>query len=327
MKKILSSVLVLILSILTFSVQASNTVLINTGGGSGCNEANPYITDVFAIKMNPSSTKSFTINGVNFKNTTAITIPGFDGTINSTTYVSPTQITLSLTSGVAETLYDLVVANGCALNTAYTGNGEDFLNVKTQTWYDLRNGGDTLPNLRTKTGMTVTRDSNGMSFSGVNPLENWVKFEDLGFTRGNNTTVQYVFTANEYFLAGIGSNNTDENSNTQWNQGEWMSYISEPNFWWGIYGNNGNLGTYQMQYIGQSITAGQTFKLKMTNDGGTGQTISLYQIPSADPSDWDNEATLIKSVTSTNTADETNLMPFIIPPNGGNSRFIAVRAD
>ncbi|HEY5714375.1 MAG TPA: IPT/TIG domain-containing protein [Candidatus Gracilibacteria bacterium] len=326
MKKILSSALIGLFSLAIFPVQASNTVLVNIGGG-GCSEANPYITDVYPLNINPSSSKSFDINGVNFKNTTTVAITGFDGTVDTVTYVSPTKLNVTLTSGAAETQYNVVVANDCALNTAYTGNGTNFLNVTTQTWYDLRSGGDTLPSLRTKTGMTVSRDANGMSFSGVAPLEGWVKFEDLGFTRGNDTTLQFVFTVNDYLLLGLGSNATDEDSTTPWNQAEWLAYLSEPNFWWGIYGNNGTLGTYQMQYTGQSITAGQTFKLKMVNDGGTGQSISLYQLPSPDPSDWDNEDTLIKTEVSINTADETNLMPFIVPPNGGNSRFIAVRAD
>ena len=57
--------------------------------------------------------------------------------------------------------------------------------------------------------MSLTRDANGMSFAGSTPWSSWVKFESLGWTRGTNQTVSWVFTTpTGAMMIGIGSDAT-----------------------------------------------------------------------------------------------------------------------
>lgn len=91
--------------------------------------ANPFITSG-QLPAQPSTTQTITINGTGFSPISTVSIPGFPGTINSTTVVSPTQIDVNITTTATETTYDLVVDNDGADNTVWTGNGSNLLNVE-----------------------------------------------------------------------------------------------------------------------------------------------------------------------------------------------------
>ena len=87
----------------------------------------PYIKDT-SIIVPVSTTKTIMLNGYNFIPTSTVTIPGFDGTINSVQAVSPLQIELNITTGNINT-FDLVVSNNGVLNTQWPGNGTGVLHV------------------------------------------------------------------------------------------------------------------------------------------------------------------------------------------------------
>jgi len=80
------------------------------------------------IVISASTTTTITIVGSNFIPTSAVIIPGFNGTINSINVASPTQIEVDITTGAAAT-FDIVISNNGVLNTQWAGNGVGLLVV------------------------------------------------------------------------------------------------------------------------------------------------------------------------------------------------------
>ncbi len=300
----------------------------------------PYISNQYTFTMQPSSTTDFSITGLNFTPTTTVSIPSWAGTINSTMVNSPTSIDVNLTSGVTETSYDVVVDNWWIDNTAWTGNGQNLIEVLTSTWVDLRAGWDVFTDgnaagndIRYRAGMSMTRDANGMYFTGSNPWSSWVKFENLAWARGSGQTLEWIFTTpTAAMMIGIGSDATDETSTTQYYQSELVVYLQNASTMWWLFGNNGTPGWAGSQGNSTAIwgCASWVYKSRFTDDGTVWSSIfTLYCLPSAWLADWDNTATVITTfaVWGTLNPDEVNIMPFIIPRDGGTQRFIALKVD
>ena len=87
----------------------------------------PYISNTL-IGVPVSSTVMITLTGMNFIPDSTVTIPGFDGTINSTQVISPSQIDLNITTGAINT-FDLIVSNHDVNNTQWSNNGLGVLRV------------------------------------------------------------------------------------------------------------------------------------------------------------------------------------------------------
>lgn len=85
----------------------------------------PYISNP-TIYVSTTNTTTVTLFGSNFISASTVTIPGFDGSINSTTVVSPSEIQLNITTGAINT-FDFIVSNNGVLNTQWAGNGVDLL--------------------------------------------------------------------------------------------------------------------------------------------------------------------------------------------------------
>lgn len=291
----------------------------------------PFISSG-GYSMPPSSTKIIVISGENFTPSTVASIPGFDGTVNSTTVNSSSELEISITAGTTETIYDIVISNGGVLNTIWAGNGVNLLTVATSNWIDLRAGGASFTDgngagndIRYRSGMGMSRDSSGMYFTGSTPWSSWVKFESLGWTRGTNKTLQWIFTRPDAaMMIGIGSTTTDETSTAQYYQAEIEAYFSSATNFASFYGKSTN------QSVSYNISGGSgVFKLVFEDDGDAGSTYTLYEIPSANQADWDNTSLVRKTgtITAGFAFSGTDIMPFIIPRNGGAQRFIAVKVD
>ena len=176
--------------------------------------------------------------------------------------------------------------------------------------------------------MTAVRDGGGMYFTGASPWGSWAKFEILTWNRGENKTLEWITSSLDgNMMMGIGSTATNESNTAQYSQAEVEVYFSGATNFWGLYGNNGSVGTAGNQSSSQAIPAGAVFKLKFEGDGAAGSVFTLYQLPNADPSNWGDESTVLKTMTigGTLNPDESNIMPFVIPRNGGSQRFLAVR--
>ena len=258
------------------------------------------ITSITPNRFNHNSTEDVNINGSYFTVENGnITLPNY--TINSFNIVSANLIEANITSNSTDGFFDLTVFN-ISGNSTLTNAVE----TKLSTWVDLRLGGDTFTHgnsagndIRYRSGMLLVRDSNGISFTGANPWQSWVKLEYLKWTRGQNKTLQWIFSKpTSNMMIGIGSDATNENDNAQYQQAEIEAYFNNTDSFWGVYGNSGTVGLAGNQNNSASIATGNTFKIKITNDGGVGGTFTLYRVQSPNPSDWDDETDIITSFTT-----------------------------
>lgn len=304
------------------------------GGGS---VLAPYVESVVGPKIQPNTSGSFIILGGNFDYNSVVEIPGWQGTIDSVDYVSNKELKVFVTAGSSESVYSVIVKNGGSPSTGYlVDKGADAVEVMSlPPWVDLRSGGASFSSgngagndIRYRSGMSMVRDANGMYFTGTGPWGSWAKFESLGWARGENKTFEWVFTApTSNMMIGIGSTATNESSTAQYAEAEVQAYFSSSTSLWGLYGNNGTIGSAGNQNVTTTISSSGIYKIKFEDDGGLGGTFSIFQLPGNSPSDWDDESTVLSSfvIGGTLNPDESNIMPFIIPQNGGTQRFVAVR--
>ena len=299
----------------------------------------PFVTSINPFVFYAGQSKTIFLEGENFTPNTNISIPGFDGTIDTVTVLSPQTLEITLTGGVTTGTYDLIVDNAGKLNTTWSGNGNNLIEIRTYIpWTDLRLGGATFTDgnapgndIRYRNGMLLSRDANGMYFTGKSPWSSWVKFESLGWTRGDEKILQWIITRPETaMMVGIGSDATNENSNSQLSQAEVEIYFNSSTNLWGLYGNTGIVGIDGELNENKSIIGGTgVYKIKIESDGDIGDTVTIYELPSSAPGDWEDESTVLKTyiISGTLNPDEPNLMPFIIPEDGGAQRFLAVKVE
>ncbi len=305
----------------------------------------PYITDSFKKVRAPNTTSIVTINGENFTPNTTVSIinPTFTGTINSVNVLNPKKIELNITTGATLATHDIVISNNGVLNTQWPGNGTGLFKVQVSNWIDLRAGGTTLTagnasgnDIRYRSGMSIHRDAGGMYFTGASIWSSWVKFESLVWSRGSNKTLEWIFSqpnsSSSSMMIGIGSTATNEASSAQYAQGEVQVYFNTATSMWGLYGNNGTIGSAGNQSASTSLSscASGILKARFTNDGTAGSGIfTLYCLPSTNPAVWDDTSNILTSFTIGGSLNpsQSNIMPFIIPQNGGTQRFIAVKVQ
>ncbi len=118
---------------------ASGTDVTISSTSSG-GDPTPYVSPGQNFSMLPSSTSTLSIEGTNFTPTSTVSIPSWAGSINSITVHSPTSMDINITSGTALGTYDIVINNGGSSNTAWSGNGQDMIEVNSVVWNDLRLG-------------------------------------------------------------------------------------------------------------------------------------------------------------------------------------------
>lgn len=251
------------------------------------------------------------------------------GTVGNIAYMSPSEISFDITTGSTEGQITYKVKN-------FLGESEEsIIDVVVSTWVDLRLDGNAFTegsaagnDIRYKAGMSMSRDANGMYFDGATPWTSWVKFESLGWTRGEGRSIEWIMTnPTAAMMIGIGSDATDESNSAQYSQGETLAYLNSSTTLWGLYGNNGVVGTNGSQASASSFPVDSVLKIRLTSDGAAGGLFEMFIIPSANEADWDNEENLIKTETigGTLNPDESNIMPFIIPRGASTQRFIAIK--
>jgi len=109
-------------------------MLASTGDGIDWvdNSPTPFISSS-PQTIGPSTTSTVVITGDNFTDSSAISIPGFDGTIDDVNVLSPNEMEITVTAGITETDYDIVISNNGILNTKWPHNGENILVVAGNT--------------------------------------------------------------------------------------------------------------------------------------------------------------------------------------------------
>jgi len=214
--------------------------------------------------------------------------------------------------------------------------------VLANGFWDLRDGWCTLTSgtaagndIRYKDGITMTRNVSGIQFSWINNWSSWVKFETASWNRGEDKTIEWIFSrpTSNNMMVGIGSLSMNETSTRQYSEAEFMSYYQR-NSWWrfrGVYWNRGTpwQGANDTRNVSLLSCSSQVFKNKITFDGTIWSAVnSVYCLPSGDSSDWDDESDLEYSYTpqSSLNPDEEVLIPVIIPRVSG-SNFIGLRVE
>ena len=288
----------------------------------------PYVSDFTQQRTLPSFDNTFSLKGAYFTPTTTVAIEA--QTVHSVDFIDDNTLEVYYSSGNAEGSYDIEITNSSGSTLLSQG-----VVVAAAQWQDLRVGGATFTHgnaagndIRYPSGMTLVRNVDGMYFTGANPWSSWVKFESLGWNRGDENTLEWIFTTpNGAMMIGIGSDATNESSTAQYGQAEVLAYFTNASNFWGLYGNNGNPGGISNQAQNTPINSSGVYKVKFENDGKKDAKFTLYQLPSASEADWNDESTIITSfaIGGSINPDEPNLMPFIIPRSSTSQKFIAVR--
>ena len=94
----------------------------------------PEISNTGTIFVWTSMTEDIIINWDDFIPNSTISIPWFDGTINSVSVISQSRIEINLTSTNTTWTYDIVVSNNWVLNTLWPWNGENLLIISSLSW-------------------------------------------------------------------------------------------------------------------------------------------------------------------------------------------------
>jgi hypothetical protein len=285
------------------------------------------ILDSNRYKVATNNNINLTLNGYNFLGADSVSVSINGVTINFIEVTTPSSITVNLTAGSTSDTADIIVTNSCGSDTIKKG-----LITVVSTWIDLRLGGDVFTtgnapgnDIRFHSSMSITRNASGIYFTGLSPWTSWVKFESLQFTRGSSTTIEWVFEQDGQSMIGIGSLITDEFSTSQFVQGALLLYFSSISNIYGLYGGVPQ-GVTWSQPSPQAICAcPKIYKLKIENDGAFGEQITLYELPSANPVHWDNEATVVYSITSVNNNADNTLVPFLVPRPSASNYYIAIK--
>lgn len=287
----------------------------------------PIVSSYTPKNLPINATTTITIKGYNFTVGTTVEVNG--QTTELTEFVDPNNLKANITTGAVVGTYNMTISNEVNTNTIESG----ITLIDTGGWIDLRLGGTTLnvgTDVRFRSGMSMGRDSSGMYFTGQNPWKSWVKFEYSQWTRGENRNISWVITRpQKSMMVGIGSTATNESSNKQYAQAEVVAYFSSGTYFWGLFGNEGEVGDSGSISSGLPLNGSGVYKLVFMNDGAEGEAFLLYELPSTDQSDWDDESKLIKTIKIGDDIEpeQTELMPFIIPRNGDTQRFIAYKVE
>ena len=243
------------------------------------------------IQLNQEITIDLYVRGAWFIPETEVTIEGVQ--VNGITYVNDNLIIVNVTTPAVEGIFPIEVTNQTGETVV-----ADAIEVKLSEWVDLRENGEVFQDgdIRTLAGMTINRDADGMYFEGAAPWSSWVKFESFQWTRGENKTLEWILTnPTTAMMIGIGSNATNETSTIQYSQAEIQAYFNAATSLWGLHGNTGTVGAAGNQNNTTAISANSVFKIKFEMDGGVGSVFTMYELPSADQSDWDNEDNIVVS--------------------------------
>lgn len=285
----------------------------------------PFLVSLDKTLLNQSKTYDITVNG-SFFTPDDLSVRSEALTINSITFINDNTISVNVSTPDYNLEGKLFVSN----SSGESLNSLDF-KVELSTWIDLRQGGNSFNegDIRMRNGMTLFRDEIGMGFLGSNPWSSWVKFEVDKWNRGENKTFEIIMNSpSGGMMLGIGSDKTNETSTAQYSQAETMAYFNGTTAFWGLYGNNGNIGSAGSDnYSGQlTINTNSIFKLKFEGDGSRGSIFSIYQLENSLESNWDDESNLLftTEISGTLNPDEQVIMPFIIP-RIGSQRIISYK--
>ena len=174
----------------------------------------PFISSN-VITVSPSVTTTITLEGDNFTDTSAVSIPGFDGTVDSVNVLSPNEMEVTLTTGASETFYDIVVSNDGILNTEWLNNGKDLLEVAgnvtlipgdgTTNWVKISTNVATTQGKIVPT-ITASAWNKGAGFGTIPAGKDFLLTFNPAYMSG--------YSAGGYAMIGVDSSDPNHNYNT-----------------------------------------------------------------------------------------------------------------
>ncbi len=228
----------------------------------------PYISSEPTF-VPSSATVSIEIEWEYITPATTVSIPWFDGTINSTTVTSPTSLSLNLTTTATIGEYDLVLANGSAQNTVWPGNGANQFDIDvspTGTWPAWVYTEDF------EVGVWNWIDSPGLVAFTRN--QGWTPSWQTGPSGGAGWSTWYVYTE------ATGANNPNVDFGIETSH---FSQIQSISFDYHMYGDGGWMWSFEFQtfYAGVWTTQWSLSWTQQTANGDPyiNQFIDLSTIP------------------------------------------------
>ena len=285
----------------------------------------PYFAQVNPATLLTGMASNLTITGSYFTPSMAVAIGGV--TVNNIQFISSNEIAVDVTAGNTVGQFDLILNNG---NQTVISNAIEIIELSNAI-VDLRLNGTAFSNaaIQMRSGMSFTRTANGLQFAGAQPWSSWARFvgDNGDWTWQRNSIsrkLSWIFTNAGAFMLGIGSDQTNETSTSQFAQGEITAYLTSSTSFWGFYGNNGTVGSSTSQSIGANLTSGSIKKLVLENNGVPGSNFYVYELPSADINDWMDTSNLKHEgvIANNMAANSANIMPFAIPRTTSQDLFL-----
>jgi len=200
-----------------------------------------------------SNSVSLRIYGGGFTPDTTVSVPGFDGVVGVPNVVSPEEMRVTVTPGTTEAVYDIVLANGASLNTAWAGNGEGLIEVKDLTFLVPGQGATTWNN-------AVGVNTGESRFVPDSTASGWNKGASFGTAPANT---DFTLSFQPLYMDGqatggysmFGVDNADPNTN--YNTIDYAIYLQ----------NGANVYVYEngtSRGLHSSFTPADTFEIKRT---------------------------------------------------------------
>ena len=284
----------------------------------------PYVSKIEGGKIFQGLSKTIVVNGSFFTPDTTVRCAGLE--IDSVEFINSHSFVLSVTASEPPGFYPVTIDNG---NSTVVEDAVKILDPSSSI-VDLRAGGTEFSDaaIQMRDGMSFNRGVNGITFSGSSIWASWARFvgDNNAWTwnRSEKKTISWIFAHSASFMIGIGSDENDPNSTTQYREAETLGFFTSETVFYGFYGNNGTPGQGVSQQYSFTYPSGVIKKLTIESNGEAGANFSLYQLPSDNLDDWLDTSNRIGRgvIAETFTADAPNIMPFVIPRDRSETRVL-----
>ena len=307
----------------------SNLPDINPGSNdasSDCCDA-PVVSEISPTRLFIGFEAKLTIRGSFFRPSMTVEIDGV--TVDSVDFKSDNLVEVNITVGSETQFSNVTLDNGKQL---VVENAIELLDPEDSI-IDLRSGGTEFSDnaIEVRSGMSWERTADGLIFRGLRVWGSWARFpgdnDAWTWNRDQKREVSLIFThTNERFMGGIGSRANAPNNNAQYTQAEILGFFASQTSFNGFFGNSGNPGNLANQSVTAAISSNAVKKLTFTSNGEPGSTASLYELPNSDIGNWASTSNLRGSwqIAANMSADEPEIMPFVIPPDGDSVLFLGL---
>lgn len=196
------------------------------------------------------------------------------------------------------------------------------IEIRFIPYIDLRAGGEEFREgeLINASSLKMSRDDRGMFFTGDTGWDTWAYFPKFEHSRSQPKTYEWIFTHANSLMIGIAGANFNPNTTRAYYEAEIMGFFNSSTSFYGFYGDSNN------SRINQIINPQAIRKFVLEHNGEGGHKYWLYELPSADKSDWDDTSFLIRTGTIPDIFAQSDslIAPYFIPESSTH-RLIALK--